>query len=86
VLRHGEKAAQQSSLDALYSLFMAAPNHADRLVTDSLKALCHILEKEGQVLGVYFNALRLLVQIVKQSSHSPVIESGIVDDIVRWLR
>jgi hypothetical protein len=52
----------------------------------TLCKLCIILKKEGQVLGVYSDALRLLVQIVKQSSHSPVIESGIVDDIVRWLR
>lgn len=65
---------------------MAAPNYADRLVTDSLQALCEILEKEGQALGVYVNALHLLVEIVKQSSHSPVIQSGIVDDLVRWLR
>ena len=85
-LRHGESEAQQSSLDALYSLFMAAPNHADRLVTDSMEALCAILEKEGQVLGVYVNALRLLVEIVKQSDHTPVIESGIVVDLVKWLR
>jgi hypothetical protein len=65
---------------------MGAPHHADRLVTDSMEALCVILKKEGQVSGVYVGALRLLVEIVKQSGYAPVIESGIVVDLVKWLR
>jgi hypothetical protein len=84
--RNGEKRAQQSSLDALYSLFMAAPDHADRLVSDSLPNLRDILRQEGQVLDVYGKALYLLLEIVKQSPHFVIIKSGIVVDFVRWLR
>ena len=84
--RNGEKRAQQSSLDALYSLFMAAPDYADRLVNDSLPNLRDILRQEGQVVGVYEKALCLLLEIVKQSPHFVIIKSGIVVDFVRWLR
>ena len=80
-----KKRAQQSSLDALYSLFTAAPDHADRLVRDSLPNLRGILRQEGQVVGVYEKALRLL-EIVRQSPHSVIIKSGIVVDLVGWLR
>ena len=65
---------------------MAAPDHADRLVKDSLPTLCDILKQEDQFLGVYIKALHLLLEIVRQSSHTVVIESGIVEDLVRWLR
>ena len=65
---------------------MAAPDQADRLITESLIALCVILKNEGQVVGVYVNAFRLLFQIVKQSHHYPVIESGVVGNLVKWLR
>ena len=51
-----------------------------------MEALCAILEKEGQVLGVYVDALHLLDEIVKQSDHTPVIESRIVVGLVKWLR
>ena len=85
-LRNGEKRAQQSSLDALYSLFMAAPDHADRLVSDSLPNLRDILRQEGQVVGVYQNAFYLLLEIVKQSPHSVIIKSDIVVVLVGWLR
>ena len=64
---------------------MAAPDHADRLVTDSLPTLCDILKKEDGVLGVYVKSLCLLCEIVK-SSHSAVVKSGIVVDLVRRLR
>ena len=84
--RNGEKGAQQSSLDALYSLFMAAPDYADRLVRDSLPNLRDILRQEGQVVGVYGKALCLLLEIVKQSPHSAIIKSHIVVDLVKWLR
>ena len=78
--------AQQSSLDALYSLFMAAPDHADRLVIDSLPNLRDILRQDGLVVDVYEKALYLLLEIVKQSPHSVIIRSEIVVDFVRWLR
>ena len=84
--RNGEKRAQQSSLDALYSLFMAAPDHADRLVIDSLPNLRDILRQEGQVVDVYEKALYLLLEIVRQSPQSVIIRSGIVVDFVKWLR
>ena len=84
--RNGEKSAQQSSLDALVSLFKAAPDHAGRLVADSLPALCDIFEQEGEVLGVYVSAFGLLLEIVQQSPHTPVIKSDILVDLVRWLR
>lgn len=82
--RNGEKGA--SGLDALYSLFMAAPDCADRLVSDSLHNLRDILRREGQVVGVYQKALRLLLEIVKQSTQSVIIKSDIVVDLVGWLR
>ena len=84
--RNGEKKAQESSLDALYSLFMAAPDHADRLVSDSLFNLRDILRQEGQVVAVYEKALLFLLEIVKQSSHSVIIKSDIVVNLVKWLR
>ena len=84
--RNGEKGAQKSSLDALYSLFRAAPDSADRLVTEALPGLRDIFEDEGQALDVCFSALNLLLEIVLQSSHSPVIENCILDCLVRWLR
>ena len=84
--RNGEMRAQQSSLDALYSLFMAAPDHADRLVIDSLPNLRDILRQDGLVVDVYEKALYLLLEIVKQSPHSVIIRSDIVVDFVRWLR
>lgn len=65
---------------------MAAPDHADRLVADSLPALRDILQVEGQVLDIYVKALYLLLSIVKESVHSRVIKSGIVDDLVHWIR
>ena len=65
---------------------MAAPDHADRLVSDSLPNLRDILRQEGQVVGVYEKALCLLVEIVKQSPHSVVIKSDIVVYLVMWLR
>lgn len=76
VAENGEKEARQSSLRALYSLFMAAPDHADRH---------RLLPRPAQHLGSrrpgfrrICRALRLLIEIVEQSPHSMVIESGIV--------
>jgi len=83
---NGEKGAQQSSLRALYTLFMVAPDHAEQLVEDSLPALRDILEQEDLSLGVYTSAFRLLTEIVKQSPHSTIIKSGIVVYLVRWSR
>ena len=65
---------------------MAAPEEADRLVDESLPALCEIFKRESDVLDVYVSALGLLLEIVRQSPHIPVIESGILVDLVRWLR
>ena len=65
---------------------MAAPDYADRLVSDSLPNLCDILALEGEVVGVYERALYLLLEIVKQSPHSAIIKSGIVIELVNWLR
>ena len=84
--RNCEKGAQRSSIDALYSLFtMAAPNHADRLASDSLLNLRDILKQEGRLVAVYEKALCLLLEIVKQF-YFKIIESDIVADLVRWLR
>ena len=65
---------------------MAAPDEADRLVEESLLALCDIFEQEGEVLSVCVSALALLLEIVRQSPHKPVIDSGILYDLVKWLR
>ena len=65
---------------------MAAPDHADRLVIDSLPNLRDILRQEGQVVDVYEKALYLLLEIVRQSPQSVIIRSGIVVDFVKWLR
>jgi hypothetical protein len=65
---------------------MAAPDHANRLVSDSLPNLRGILRQEGQVVDVYEKAFLLLLEIVKQSSHSVIIKSDIVVDLVKWLR
>jgi hypothetical protein len=65
---------------------MAAPDHADRLVSDSLPNLREILREEGQVLSVYEDSLYLLLEIVKQLPHPVIIKSDIVVDLVRWLR
>jgi len=43
------------------------------------------LRREGQVVGIYQKALRLLLEIVKQSPHSVIIKSDIVVDLVGWL-
>ena len=65
---------------------MAAPDHAGRLVEDSLPSLRIILREEDVALGVHLRAFRLLLKIVQHSPHSPVIDSGIVAHVVRWLR
>ena len=82
----GEKGAQESSLEALCTLFMAAPDHAGRLVEDSLPSLRIILREEDVALGVHLRAFRLLLRIVQRSPHSPVIDSGIIAHVVGWLR
>lgn len=64
---------------------MAAPNHADRLASDSLLNLRDILKQEGRLVAVYEKALCLLLEIVKQF-YFKIIESDIVADLVRWLR
>ena len=65
---------------------MAAPDHADRLVSDSLPNLREILRQEGRVVAVYKKALCLLLEMVKQQFHSEIIESDIVADLVKWSR
>ena len=67
---------------------MAAPDHNDRLVSDSLSNLCDILIKEGQVVGVYEKALFLVLEMVKHSSHSVIIksDSDIMVNLVKCLR
>lgn len=82
----GERGAQESSLEALCTLFMAAPDNAGRLVADVLPSLCDILREEDVALGVHLKAFRLLLSIIQHSPHSPVIDSGIVAHVVRWLR
>lgn len=84
--RNGEKGAQHASLHALSTLFLTAPDHADRLVQDCLPALCDILEDNQLSLDVYTSALDLLTEITMQSSHSLIIECGIVAYLVVWLR
>ena len=87
----GEKSAQLSSLDELYSffkLFLTAPNsgYLRLLISESLPSLRDILRQEGQVVDVYEKTLCLLLEMSKQSPHSAIIKSGIVADLVRWLR
>ncbi|KDR80999.1 hypothetical protein GALMADRAFT_222596 [Galerina marginata CBS 339.88] len=82
---HGGRGTQQESLHALCTLFLAAPDHAERLVTESLPALCDILDSEGLVIEVYNESLHLLHEIVQQSPHPPIIKSGIVLYMVKWL-
>ena len=84
--RFGEKGAQKSSLLALHGLFVAAPDYGDRLIEDCLPALCDILEDVNRSLEVYVNAFHLLTEVVRQSSHSMIIESGIIAYLVQWLR
>ena len=67
-------------------MFRAAPDSAGRLVTETLPGLRDIFEDEGQALDVCLSALNLLLEIVLQSSHTPIIENGILDCLVRWLR
>lgn len=86
IFSNGEKGAQEASLEALCALFQAAPDHAERLVKESLPALCYVLGKEDLALGVRHKAFHLLFKIVQQSPHSPVVNSGIVAYVVRWLR
>ena len=84
--RNGEKGAQHASIHALATLFSAAPDHADQLVTDSLPALCDILEDVHRSLEVYAGSLSLLTDIARQSPHSIIIESGIISCLIEWLR
>ena len=89
----GEKSAQLSSLDELYSffkLFLTAPNsgYLQLLISKSLSSLCDILKQEGQDVCIYEKTISLLLVIVQQPppSHSAIVKSGIVVDLVRWLR
>jgi hypothetical protein len=84
--RNGEKGAQHASIHALATLFLAAPDHADQLVLDSLPALCDILEDVYRSLEVYTGSLGLLTDIARQSPHSMIIESGITGSLIEWLR
>ena len=65
---------------------MTAPDRSDRLVSDSLPNLRDILRQEGQGVDIYEKTLCLLLEIVKQSSHSVIVKSNIVVDLVKWLR
>ena len=65
---------------------MTAPDRSDRLVSDSLPNLRDILRQEGQAVDIYEKTLGLLLEIVKQSSHSVIIKSNIVADLVEWLK
>ncbi|KAG6832805.1 hypothetical protein H0H92_009424 [Tricholoma furcatifolium] len=85
IVVNGEKGAQQSSLQALFSLFTAAPDYAEQLVVDCLPALQNLLKEDDLSLPIYFGALRLLAEITHKSFHSAIVESGIVGDLVRWL-
>ena len=58
------------------------------IISVSLPILRDILRQEGQDEGVYEKTLSALLEIVQQSppSHYAIIKSGIVVDLVRWLR
>ena len=65
---------------------MAAPDHANQLVSDSLPALCEIMMDVHRSLEVYAISLSYLKKIVEQSSHSTIIESPIISCLIKWLR
>jgi hypothetical protein len=84
---HGEPRAQRPSVDALVTLLLTSPDHAGRLVSDSLPALRDILEDDHRSLDVYISALSLLAEIANTAAHSLlIIESGITKCVVQWLR
>jgi len=84
---NGETAAQRPSIDALASLFLAAPDHADRLVRECLPALHDILADVHRSSDVYTSALSFLAEITNKTAHSLlIINSGIVEAVVQWLR
>ena len=85
-IRHGEKAAQHPSIVALSTLFLAAPDHADQLLSDSFPAICEIMMDVHRSLEVYSSALNFLYEIVKKFSHSTIIESSIISCLIEWLR
>lgn len=83
----GETAAQRPSIDALASLLLAAPDHADRLVRECLPALHDILADAHRSSDVYASTLSLLVEITNTAAHSSlIIESGVIEAVVQWLR
>jgi hypothetical protein len=85
-ISNGEKGAQQASIHALSTLFLAAPDHADQLVSDCLPALCDILEDVHRSLEVYIESLALLTDIARRSPHSIIIDSGVIRYLIEWLR
>ncbi|KDR76392.1 hypothetical protein GALMADRAFT_140093 [Galerina marginata CBS 339.88] len=82
---HGEHSSHRSAIMALSTLFLAAPDHADRLVADSLPALCHILEDLNRTIYVYEAALRFLSEVVHRFPHLVIIESGIMQHVTPWI-
>jgi hypothetical protein len=83
----GETAAQRPSIDALVSLLLAAPDHADRLVRECLPALHDILADVHRSSDVYASALSLLGEITNTAAYSlSIIGSGIIEIVVQWLR
>jgi len=84
---HGEKDAQHASVNALATLFSAAPDHADQLVSDSLPALRVILEDIHRSVEVHFSSLGLLANITQHSPwHRIIIDSEIIPSLIVWLR
>ncbi|KAF8337678.1 armadillo-type protein [Amanita rubescens] len=66
--------------------WVAAPDHANQLVSDSLPAVCDILEDFHRSLDVHFSSLRLLTDIAQHSPwHRFIIDSGIIAALVMWL-
>src|SRR6266550_3661718 len=81
--RNGDsKEAQHTSINALATLLSAAPDHANQLVSDSLPALCDILEDFHRSLDVHSSSLSLLTTIAQHSLwHRIIIESGITPSL-----
>ena len=83
---NGESNSQPAAILALLALFSAAPDHADRLVAESLPNLCRILGDPDRTIYVYDAALRFLSEMVNRSPHRIIIESGIMKHVTSWIK
>ena len=67
-------------------MYLNAPDHAEQLVEDCLPTLCEILEDVHCTVAESTSALCFLKEITLRTLHPAIIRSGIVKNLIPWLK